>query len=69
MYGYFKYCRWCGNRYKAKKASEKPGFCTNVCKQAHYRAYKKYVTHKRDRNSNEVVAGRMSNAKKPKKKR
>jgi len=43
-------CRWCGSRYRSKKAQSWDGFCSNVCKQAHYRAYKKYaitkLTHK-----------------------
>lgn len=41
---YPKYCRWCGNQYKGTKPVGKDGFCRDACKQAHYRAYKKYVT-------------------------
>lgn len=38
------YCRWCGNSYTSKKPSLRDGFCSRVCKQAFYRAYKSYVT-------------------------
>ena len=39
-----KYCRWCGRKYEASKPIGRDGFCSPPCKQAHYRAYKKYVT-------------------------
>jgi len=39
-----KYCRWCGKGYKGTKPNDRDGFCCAKCKQAHYRAYKKYVT-------------------------
>lgn len=39
-----KHCRWCGMAYHAFKPFGKDGFCTTAHKQAHYRAYKKYVT-------------------------
>lgn len=39
-----KYCRWCGRSYTAAKPTDKDGFHSAACKQAHYRAYKKYVT-------------------------
>lgn len=42
-----KHCRWCGNAYTASKPLYRDGFCSPTCKQAHYRAYKKYVTGKR----------------------
>lgn len=38
------YCRWCQKPYESKKDTVKDGFCSFLCKQAHYRAYKKYVT-------------------------
>jgi len=48
MYYYYssstKHCRWCGCPYTAKKPHDKDGFCIPAHKQAHYRAYKKYVT-------------------------
>lgn len=39
-----KHCRWCGTQYSARKPHYRDGFCCKSCKQAHYRAYKKYVT-------------------------
>jgi len=42
-----KHCRWCGKAYTATKPKGKDGFDTKACKQAHYRAFKKYVTGKR----------------------
>lgn len=39
-----KHCRWCGGEYYATKPVNRDGFCKLACKQAHYRAYKKYVT-------------------------
>lgn len=39
-----KHCRWCGNAYNANRPYNRDGFCKTACKQAHYRAYKKYVT-------------------------
>lgn len=41
-----KHCRWCGKAYQASQPVGKDGFCSSLCKQAHYRAYKKYVTTK-----------------------
>jgi rubredoxin len=38
-----KHCRWCGALYKAAVPVDRDGFCASKCKQAHYRAYKKYV--------------------------
>ena len=40
---YDKECHWCGKNFRSKnpKAKYCPG---GKCKQAHYRAYKKYVT-------------------------
>jgi len=46
-YHYDKHCRWCGKQYHAHKPHDRDGFCKTACKQAHYRAYKKYVTTKR----------------------
>jgi len=51
MMRYFRYnskhCRWCGNEYKANKPTGRDGFCCGICKQAHWRAFKKYVTDPR----------------------
>lgn len=47
MYGAYlqpKHCRWCGKQYYGKQPVGKDGFCSGRHKQAHYRAYKKYVT-------------------------
>jgi len=44
-----KHCRWCGKPYSAKKPVDRDGFCKAACKQAHYRAYKNYVTAKSQR--------------------
>lgn len=49
-----KHCRWCRKRYYAHKPYDGDGFCSAACKQAHYRAYKKYVTAK---TSNRAAAG------------
>jgi len=38
-------CHWCGGYAKRYKSYDKHIFCSNRCKMAHYRAYKKYVTH------------------------
>ncbi len=43
-----RHCRWCGKAYSATRPIGKDGFCTSGHKQAHYRAYKKYVTRKTD---------------------
>ena len=46
-----KHCRWCQVEYKACIPVDRDGFCSNICKMAFYRAYKKYkktVTNKRD---------------------
>lgn len=46
-YKILKHCRWCGKGYYAKKPIDRDGFCCKACKQAHYRAYKKWVTARR----------------------
>ena len=38
------FCRWCGKTYKPLEFAERDGFCCSAHKQAHHRAYKKYVT-------------------------
>lgn len=38
------YCRWDGKTYKPLKETDRDGFCCSACKQALYRAHKKYVT-------------------------
>ncbi len=38
------YCRWCGYEYKPENETDRDGFCCSAHKQAHHRAYKKYVT-------------------------
>ena len=45
---YYRFCRWCGDSYTTLKRTDRDGFCTKACKQAHHRAYKKYVTLKKD---------------------
>jgi len=40
----YKHCRWDGKGYYATKPVDRDGFCRRACKQAHHRAYKKYVT-------------------------
>lgn len=44
MYKYVWYCRWDGKTYKPLQETDRDGFCCTACKQAHYRALKKYVT-------------------------
>ena len=39
-----KHCRWCGIEYYASKPPNQDGFCSPAHRQAHYRAYKNYVT-------------------------
>lgn len=39
-----KNCRWCGKLYYACQPVDRDGFCKPSHKQAHYRAYKKWVT-------------------------
>lgn len=46
-----KHCRWCGKAYVAHKPAGKDGFHSPACKQAHYRAYRKYVTANTGRKS------------------
>ncbi|GAH69225.1 unnamed protein product, partial [marine sediment metagenome] len=41
---HYRHCRWCGQCYNATRPIGRDGFCCPKCKQAHYRAYKKYVT-------------------------
>jgi hypothetical protein len=65
MYKTHWYCRWCGKKTAAQR-SERDGFCPGgKCKQAWWRAFKKYinrVTKSRDR---QVAAVAKSNAKRP----
>lgn len=44
MYKDLFFCRWCGDLYKPLEKTERDGFCCSKHKQAHHRAYKKYVT-------------------------
>lgn len=44
MYKNIWYCRWDGKTYKPLKETDRDGFCCSACKQALYRARKKYVT-------------------------
>lgn len=46
MWNREKHCRWCSKLYISAKPPDRDGFCGKVCKQAHYRAYKNYVTAK-----------------------
>lgn len=41
-----KHCRWCGKAYYAEKPVGRDGFDLPKCKQALYRARKRYVTAK-----------------------
>lgn len=41
-----KHCRWCQTQYYASVPINGDGFCCAGHKQAHYRAYKKWVTGK-----------------------
>lgn len=59
-------CRWCGKYYISKKDLKKDGFCCTEHKQAHYRAYKRYVTQKDIR---EQLVQAKSNARKKRKKK
>lgn len=43
-----RHCRWCGFVYRARKPVDRDGFCCAKHKQAHYRAYKAYVTATHD---------------------
>jgi len=55
---YPKFCRWCGVKFRP--TNPKQNHCSIKHKQAHHRAYKKYVT---------VVAGRISDKRNAKKRR
>lgn len=46
MYKNKYFCRWCGIPYRSEYYSDRDGFCCPAHKQAHHRAYKKYVTWK-----------------------
>lgn len=39
-----KHCRWCGDAYYARQPLNQDGFCSAAHKQAHYRAYLRWVT-------------------------
>lgn len=60
-----KHCRWCGILYNAAQPLNQDGFCCPAHKQAHYRAYKKYVTAK---SSRRAAAGRRGVTRKKRKK-
>lgn len=47
MYKWEGHCRWCGKSYYPKERLDRDGFCCPAHKQAHYRAYKKYVTSRK----------------------
>lgn len=59
-----KHCRWCGKAYLAVKPIGGDGFCSPACKQAHHRAYHKYVTTKKDHSSIILRSQKSGNAKK-----
>ncbi len=59
-----KHCRWCGKAYKATRPVDRDGFCHPTCKQAHYRARKKYVTGKYDHSEDLWRSKKNGNAKK-----
>jgi len=66
------YCRWDGKQYRPLKETDRDGFCCPACKQAHHRAYKKYIEcalrQKSDLKMVQPGARIKSNAKKRKKK-
>jgi len=64
MYRGYRYCRWCGKEYQPHGYTFKDGFCLDSCKQAHYRAYNKYVTDRASR----ISTVRNANKKRSKKK-
>jgi hypothetical protein len=73
-FGIFKtkwWCRWCGKQYKPVKEVDRDGFCPcGKCKQAHYRALKRYneaLRSKKDHSSAESDRKSKSNAKRGKK--
>lgn len=47
MYKHVWYCRWDGKTYRPLRETDRDGFCCSACKQALYRAHKKYVTAKK----------------------
>ncbi len=60
------HCRWCGRTYYADRPTDRDGFHSEACKQAHYRAYKKYVTA---RAAGPAAAGRRAVTQKKRRKR
>ncbi len=66
------FCRWDGKQYRPKKETDRDGFCSPACKQAHHRAYKKYqvaaLRQKNDRRGPRQKTKSIRNAKKAKKK-
>lgn len=41
-----KHCRWCQKPYTAHIPKDRDGFCSDLCKMALSRAYKKYISRK-----------------------
>jgi hypothetical protein len=70
MYKSRWYCRWCGN-ITGQLKTERDGFCNNngKCKQAWWRAYKKYKANVTENPGQLSARGTKSNAKRTKKKR
>ena len=62
-----RYCRWCGNTYITYKRTDRDGFCNDnngKCKQAHYRAFKKYNESVTAKARTLKLPGKTSNAEK-----
>ncbi|OHB60893.1 MAG: hypothetical protein A2167_05490 [Planctomycetes bacterium RBG_13_46_10] len=62
---YTYYCRWCLKAFQADKPLQKGGFCCDAHKQAHWRAYSRWVTNQPHyaRSVNKVIR-RQRNARK-----
>ena len=67
MYKTTWYCRWCG-AITERQRTERDGFCPGgKCKQAHYRARKKYKPNVTIENTGQRSRSPNSNAKRPRK--
>lgn len=70
MYKSNWYCRWCGSHTSSQR-SERDGFCDNKgkCKQAWWRAYKKYRANVTIAGDRKIARAPKRNAKKQGKKK
>ena len=55
-----KHCRWCQTEYKAHIPVDRDGFCSNICKMAFYRAYKKYKKSVTNKKAGRFEAGSLA---------